>query len=70
MHGSDGHGFLLVCFMKCILTSINNRQNPLILQNKKGIDSRPDPFRGGAYNLQSISATPRKMGLVLETSVM
>ena len=54
------HGFLLICFMKRILTPITNRQNPSIFQNKKGIGSRPDPFQGGAYNLQSISATMRK----------
>ena len=38
------NGFLLTCFMKCILTPINNGQNPLIVQNKKGIGSRLDPF--------------------------
>ena len=36
--------FLLTCFMKYILTPINNRQNPSILQNKKGIGGRLDPF--------------------------
>ena len=36
------HGFLLTCFMKHTLIPINNRQNPPIFQNKKGIGSRLD----------------------------
>ena len=43
--------------------------------DKKGIGITPDPFGGGAYNLQSISATPEKrvwgtrlaVGYVIET---
>ena len=54
--------------MNWISTPINNRQNSSIFQNKKGTGSRPDPFRGGAYNLQSISATLREKGLVHETN--
>ena len=68
MHASDGHGFLLTYFMNCISTPITNQQNPSIFQNKKGIGSRPDPFRGGTSNLQLTSATLRKKGLVHETN--
>ena len=46
-----------------------NQQNPPVLQNKNCIGSRPDPFRGGAYNLQLISTTPKKKGLVYETNI-
>ena len=63
------HAWLpLNMFIKCISTSIKNRQNSSIFQNKKGIGSRPDPFWGGAYNLQLISATMREKGLVHETN--
>ena len=48
------------------LIPINNGQNLSILQNKIGILMQ-DPFRGGAYNLQSISTTPGESSLVHET---
>jgi len=34
---------------------------------KKGMSISPDPLRGGAYNLQSISDTPEEKGLEDET---
>ena len=39
-------------------------------QNKSCLLSSPDPFQGGAYNLQLISATLEESGLVHETIVL
>ena len=50
-------------FYEVHLTPISNQQNPLILQNSKGIGSRPDLFWRSSCNLQTI----RKKDLVHET---
>ena len=55
LQGDESNDGLLTLLCS-IFILINNRQNLLILQNQKGIASRPDPIRVGTYNLQSISA--------------
>ena len=50
------HSLLTLLCIRSIFTLINNCQNLAI---QKSIGSRPDPFRAGAYNLQSISTLQR-----------